>query len=226
LSKIDEQILRVISLAHKRIKKYVDNFEKLVLNSRKRNLLYVFLLIVLIFPFVHNTWVEGLTLSKNASQTMELYEKTSRWLATNLKENEVAIVPLEVVFHVFDADLRNKTVPYELFWDKAGVSLAANNTIDEYYLVQKQLVSFIEANSSVKYIVVDWMDAYCKPLLYNSLGVNNELVSLLKKVHEESIVSHDQWIPEIRVYKIIKYTSDCVKTSPESRAVGLVIMGR
>lgn len=207
LSKIAEQIFRVISLVHKRIKKYIYGVGKPVLNSGSRNLFYVFLLIVLIFPFVHNTWAEGATLSKNASQTMGLYRETSRWLATNLKENEVAIVPLEVVFHILNADLRNKTVTYKFFWDKLGVALRANNTIEEYYLVQDQLVSFIEANGSVKYVVVDWMDAYCKPILYYSLGVQNELVPHLKKVHEEALIRPDQWVPRIRVYEVVRYAS-------------------
>ena len=206
LSKMAEQILRIVSIASKSIKKYSNRIGKLVLRSRKR-VLYVFLLVVLIFPFVHNTWVEGLALSKNASQTMGLYEETSRWLATNLKENEVVLIPLEVVFHISNADLKNKTVPYKLFWDKVGVALRADNTIEEHYLVQDQLVSFIEENSSVKYVVVDWMDAYCKPILYYSLGVQNELVLLLKKVHEESIIRPDQWVPRIRVYEIVRYTS-------------------
>jgi len=157
LSKMAEQILRIVSIASKSIKKYSNRIGKLVLRSRKR-VLYVFLLVVLIFPYVHNTWVEGFALSKNASQNMGLYEETSRWLATNLKENEVAIVPLEVVFHISNADLKNKTVSYKLFWDKVGVALRADNTIEEHYLVQDQLVSFIEENSSVKYVVVDWMD--------------------------------------------------------------------
>lgn len=204
LSKMAEQILRIVSIASKSIKKYSNRIGKLVLNSRKR-VLYVFLLVVLIFPFVHNTWVEGLALSKNASQTMGLYEETSRWLATNLKENEVAIVPLEVVFHISNAELKNKTVPYKLFWDKVGVAFRADNTIEEHYLVQDQLVSFIREDSSVKYVVVDWMDPYCKTILYYSLGVQNELVLLLKKVHEESIIRPEQWIPRIRVYEIVRY---------------------
>lgn len=205
LSKLAEQIFRVISLVHKRTKICIYGFGKLVSTISSSKLLYVVLLIILIFPFVYSTWAEGVVLSENASQTMGLYEETSRWLQSNLKENETAIVPLEVVFHVSNADLRNKTVPYELFWDKVGVGLRADNTIEEYYLIQDQLVNFIEENRNVKYVVVDWMDSYCQPILYSSLGVQNELAPYLKKVHEESITRPDQWVPRIRVYEIVRY---------------------
>jgi hypothetical protein len=205
ISKIVKQIFRAASLMQERIKKRIHWVGKLVLNRNSHTSFYVFFLIFLIFPFVHITWIEGSALSKNASQIMGLYKETSRWLATNLKENEVAIVPLEVVFYLSNADLKSKTVPYKLFWDKAGITLRADNTIEEYYKVQDQLISFIEANSCVKYVVVDWMDEYCKPILYYSLGVQNELVPYLKEVHEESIIGLDQWIARIRVYEVVRY---------------------
>ena len=50
------------------------------------------------------------------------------------------------------------------------------------------------------------MDAYCKPIYY-SLGIQNELVPLLKNVHEESIISSDQWVPRVIVYETVRYTS-------------------
>ena len=206
VSKIVERIFKVISFMHKRMKKHTSKIGKRVLNSRTSNFLYIFLLVVFTFTFVQNTWTEGLTLSKNASQTMGLYNKTAQWIATNLKENEVAIIPLETVFHLSNAELRNKTVPYKIFWDKADVVIRADNTIDEYYKVQDQLINFIKTNRSVKYIVVDWMDAYCKPILYYSLGVKNELTPYLKQVHEESIIRPSQWSPRIRVYEIVRYT--------------------
>jgi hypothetical protein len=208
LYKIDEQILRFvykkikISIESKKIKIYINRTP--ALTSRK---LYVFLLTVLIFPFVYNTSMEGLTLSQSASQTMGLYEKTSLWLATNLKEGEVAIVPLKVVFDTLNVDLRNKTIPYKIFWDKAEVSLKADNTKEEYFKVQEQLINFIGENTSVRYVVVDWMDEYCKPILYYSLGVNNELDYLLREVHKESLIIPGQWIPQIRVYEIVHYTT-------------------
>ena len=133
---------------------------------------------------------------------MGLYRKTSQWLVANLERNELAIVPLDVIFHVLDHKLRNRTVPHKIFWDNAGVGLRADNTVEEYYLVQEQLVGFIGEKNSVKYVVVDWMDAYCKPLFYYSLGVNGELNQLLQKVHEETIIRPNQWVPRISVYEI------------------------
>jgi len=166
--------------------------------------LYVLFLALLLFLWIPGMWINGFNRSREADQTMGLYRKTSQWLVANLEGNSVAIVPVEVVFHVLNPELRNRTVPYKLFWDKAEVAIRADNTVEEYYMVQEQLINFIKENNSAGYVVVDWMDAYCKPILYYSLGVNEELSQLLHKVHEEAVIRPNQWVPRIRIYEIAK----------------------
>jgi len=178
------------------LKTKIGNF---TLNIRR---LYAFFLVILLILWIPNMWMSGFSNSKMANQTMGLYRKTSQWLATNLKGNDVAIVPVEVVFHILDCKLRNKTVPYKLFWDKAGVTIRADNTLEEYYKVREQLVRFIMENKSVKYVVVDWMDGYCRPIF--SLNVADELTFLLQEAHEEAIIRPHEWVPRIRVYKIAR----------------------
>jgi hypothetical protein len=212
VSKITEQFLKVVSIIRvqitykEKLKIYINPVGKSTQKNRTYKISYVFILAILLSPFVYSTWTEGFAMSKTASETMELYEKTSQWLNTNLNKNELAVLPLEMVFNVLNADLGNKIVPYRYFWENAGIVIKANNTIEEYYVIQDQLINFIEENNSVKYVVVDWMDVYCKPLLYYSLGIQNELAPFLEKIHEETIILPNNWAPRISVYKVIRFS--------------------
>jgi len=202
LSKLGEYLLMLVLVLSRNIKGG-SKLVKLLSRDRNRKVIYIVIFMIFVSPFSYYTWTEGFASSITAGQLMGLYKVTSQWLASNLDESEIAIVPLEAVFLLSSSDLRGKTVSYKFFWDKAGVTLRADNTIEEYYLVQDQLLNFIKENNSLEYLVVDWMDDYCKPLFQSSLGIQNELAPYLKKVHEESFTLPNQWTARIEIYKVV-----------------------
>ena len=200
LSKVAESISKIASVLLRRIGMFVGKDRPFLRNEMAHfSLLLVW--VFLVFPLVCSMWIDGLALSGNAVETMGLYRKSAEWLSNNLKD-EVAIVPLATVFHIHSPDLKNKTIPYSFFWDKAGIKIRANNTREEYDAVRKSLVDFIMQNNFLKYVVVDWMDGYCRPILYDNTAGRDEIVRLLRMVHEESMVSSGGWIARIRVYEI------------------------
>lgn len=196
LSKIIKKTL--IFIRASRIKLKI--FNKYLLIIKMNRFITILCLTILIIPYSYNMWNQGLNFTKEGNRTMELYKKTGDWLATNLKENEKAIAPVINVFFVNDPILRNRLIPYHLFWEKAGIVLSANNTEQEFLDIRDQLIKFLKENNSIEYVVVDWMDSYCQPIF--NLKVNDELNFLLQEVNKEELHNPGQWSPHIIIYQV------------------------
>jgi len=175
-------------------------FNKYILIIEKNRFFAILFLTILIVPYCCIMWNQGLDLTKKGSTTMGLYKKTGDWLAINLNDNERAIAPVTNVFFVNDPTLKNKLIPYHLFWEKAGIVPSADNTQQEFLDIREQLINFLNHNRSVKYVVVDWMDGYCQPIF--NVNVNDELNLLLEEVHKEELLNRGQWSPNIIIYQV------------------------
>lgn len=150
-------------------------------------------------------WQKALVFSKDGSNSLSVFIEASEWLSKNLKEDEIALVPMPNVFYVANPELKDKLVHYRSLWDSAGVILQANTTEDEILKVRSYFVSFLKENSQVKYVVRDWVDPYAK-LLYEA-NINDELMILIREAKVIPFTLSTGWSSKITIYEQVEYTT-------------------
>ena len=131
-------------------------------------------------------------------EVMKTLTLSGDWLSQNLKNDELAIVPLPEVFGVENPDLEPRMIPYETFWDLAGVQYRADLANHEVLQVWTELLEFISANN-VKYLVRDWIEPYCG-LIFQVAAT--QLDSITTLVNEERFTLPDGYSAGVRIYEI------------------------
>ena len=131
--------------------------------------------------------------------------EASNWLSENLKEDEFALVPTPAMFYIAKPELRYKLVHYSSLWTSAEIFLHGGITNEEVLKVRSYFVDFTRENSSVRYVVRDWVDPYAERLF--EAMVNDELMFLLREVKEMFYTLGEGWSRKITIYERAQYTT-------------------
>ena len=129
--------------------------------------------------------------------------EASNWLGENLRDDEFALVPTPALFTYSNPELRPNLVDYRSIWAAAGVTLQANTT--EVLKVRRHFIDYFEGNSSVKFIVRDWISPYAERL-FEAL-VSDELIFLLREVKALFYTLGGGWSRSMRIYEVVRYTT-------------------
>ena len=149
-------------------------------------------------------WEKALIYSKDASDSLSVFIEASEWTSKNLKEGEIALIPMPDIFYVANPELKNKLVDYRSLWRSAGVILQANTTKEEILKVRSYFVNFLKENQQVKYVVRDWVDPYSKPLY--EANVNDELAILIREAKVIPFTLSTGWSSKITIYQRVQYS--------------------
>jgi hypothetical protein len=128
--------------------------------------------------------------------------EASNWLSENLQVNEFAFVPTPAVFSYANPGLRYKLLDYKSLWTSEGVTLQANTT--EVLKVRRYFIDYFEGNSSVKYVVRDWVNPYAERLF--EMIVSDELMFLIREVKALFFTVGGGWSRTISIYEVVRYT--------------------
>lgn len=109
-------------------------------------------------------WEASVIYSDDRSASMQPYAPATQWLSNNLEIGKTVFLPNSGVFLAIDPTLSNKVESYQDFWKSTHTILRANTTDSEVAKVRQELKNFIHNNTSVKYLVVDWIDPYATKL--------------------------------------------------------------
>lgn len=175
---------------------------KLAVKNRLRAvaLIVLFISISSFYAFhSFSMWQKAFTSANNNSISLSPFIKASAWLSANLKQNEIAIVPMLDVFSAVNPELRDKLIDYKSLWDSAKVVLKADTTNEDVLKVRNYFITFLKENSQVRYVVRDWVDPFAK-YLYEAT-TNDELMFLLREVETMSFKQSDGWGNQITIYE-------------------------
>jgi uncharacterized protein YqiB (DUF1249 family) len=129
--------------------------------------------------------------------------EASNWLSENLGAGESALVPSPALYSYKNPELRGKLMDYRSLWVSAGTTLQANTT--QVLNMRRSLISSLEGNSSVKYIVRDWVNPYAERIF--DLTVSDELMFLLRAVKAVFFTFSGGWSRTITIYEVVRYTN-------------------
>ena len=68
------------------------------------------------------------------------------------------------VFNYTHEEFFKNALPYNYFWNSAEIIMRANTTQNEIIKVRDNLISYIDQNLNLKYLVRDWVDPYCNKI--------------------------------------------------------------
>ena len=109
-------------------------------------------------------WQKASTYSKDNSTALGAFVEASAWLSENLRQGEMALVPMRDVFYALSPQLRDKLVDYKSLWNSAEVFLKADTTEEEVLEVRNYFITFLKENLQVRYVVRDWVSPFAKRL--------------------------------------------------------------
>jgi len=152
---------------------------------------------------VVSMWEKASTYSRDGSASLGVFVEASGFLSQNLKENEMALVPMAEVFYSSNPQLRDKLLDYQSLWGSAGVILKADTTREQELRVRSFFIDFLKQNPQVRYVVRDWNDPYAVRL-YEATA-NDELMIILREVKVMPFTLSTGWGDKITIYENVHY---------------------
>ncbi|MFX0132591.1 MAG: hypothetical protein ACFFDN_02975 [Candidatus Hodarchaeota archaeon] len=172
------------------------------LRNLKFNKIILLLIIPICFLYVYHPFImynKGMTYSIDSSKSISTYVKTSDWLTSKLKNDEIAIVPAFEIFNVLKPELRENLIDFKSIWDSTGVMYHERSSQEKLQKLHYDFNELIK-NSRVKYVVQDWSDPYAKYIF----DQNYELYTLIRKVEEFPFILSTGWSDKIIIYQKIQ----------------------
>jgi hypothetical protein len=132
---------------------------------------------------------------------MSSFVTASSWLSERLNQGEIAVVPTPEVFETLKPNLQGRIIDYQSIWNSAGVGFRERADPNKIKALRIYFVNLLITNSSIKYVVRDWVDPYAQLLFEN----NDELVATLKEVEVIPFRLSTSWSSQISIFESVRY---------------------
>jgi len=178
------------------------------IKNRLRQLALLLFLVSLCSVYAYHAismWQEASTYSEDGSVSLSVFAEASKFLSQNLKQNEMALVPMRDVFYSLNPQMRDSLIDYKSLWDATKIVLKADTKETEAARVRSYFIDFLRENPQVRYVVRDWVDPYAR-LLYEAT-VSDELMNLLSEAKNMPFILSTGWSNRVTIYENVQYAA-------------------